>query len=155
MVPRISVLLGTLHMLFRDTELFSAHAWIRRKETMTLRSVAITIFLTILPPSQGISLLDLSYKGGVIFGREESITTFASLATSAVLPSAFTICSSTTSSSSVSSQALFQLVSQDDQPWMAVWLDRRNGGDEVTLLIHQMTQGRLMPPTCACIPGQV
>lgn len=143
MVPRISGLLGTLHMLLRDSELFSTHAWIRRKETMTLISVAITIFLTILPPSLSISLLDLSYKGGVIFGREESITSFASLTTPAVLPSAFTICSSTTSSSSVSSQALFQLVSKDNKPWMAVWLDRRDGGDEVTLLINQMTQGRL------------
>ena len=122
---------------------------------MKLRSIAFSILLTSLPSSLGISLLDLSYKGGVIFGREDSITSFASLKTLAVLPSAFTICSSTTSPSSVSSQALIQLVSADGQPLLAVWLDRRDGGDEVTLLIHQMTQGRLTPSTCTCITGQV
>ena len=54
---------------------------------MSLRRGATAILLTSVLPSLGKCLLDLSYKSAVIFDCEEFLTLFASLTTSAVLPS--------------------------------------------------------------------
>ena len=84
----------------------------------------------------GLQLVDLSYQGAVVFGREESVTTFASLTTSVNVTSAFTICASISSVSAATVLSLFQLLGAAGGPWLVVWLERLEAGDQLTVMME-------------------
>ena len=108
-----------------NTSLFAA---------MTPRTLLLLV-LACSSPATGLPSIDLSYKGRVVFGREEAITSFAALTTSSSLPTSFTICSSISADSTFTSIALFQLLSNTGQPWLMVLVERMDTRDEVMLMV--------------------
>ena len=113
---------------------------------MAHRACCTLLALALLHSSvDGLQLIDLSYEGGVVFGREESVTTFATLATSVNVTSAFTICSSISSVSSATVMSLFQLLGAGGGPWLVVWLERLEAGDQLTLMMDGREGGLTYP----------